>query len=183
MKSHCALLTGSLLGAAIPANASIGTSDGTPQAGATTDQSYIQLARMGGGGGGIRAGGCAHVSAGGSGGGIRGGSSASLNHTANINIHNGNNSYAGGGNYYHGGGGHYYDHWDDHYYHPVAAGIAIGTAAAVTAAVVGSVVYSVPSTCGTVIVNGFSYYQCGSLWCRPQYAGSSVQYVVVTAPR
>ncbi len=78
---------------------------------------------------------------------------------------------------------HYYDHWDDHYYHPVAAGIAIGATAAVTAAVVGSVVYSVPSTCGTVIVNGFSYYQCGTVWYRPQYYGSSVQYVVVTAPR
>ena len=32
-------------------------------------------------------------------------------------------------------------------------------------------------------VNGASYYQCGSTWYQPQYAGSDVQYVVVNAPQ
>jgi hypothetical protein len=41
----------------------------------------------------------------------------------------------------------------------------------------------VPTGCGTAMVNGYSYYQCGATWYQPQYAGSSVQYVVVNAPQ
>jgi hypothetical protein len=62
--------------------------------------------------------------------------------------------------------------------HPVAAGVAVAT----TAAVVGSIIYSLPPSCSTVSVNGFTYQQCGSTWYRPQYVGTSVQYVVVTSP-
>lgn len=200
MKSHCALLAALLLGAAFPANATIGSSDGAPHADAMRNGSYVQLAR---GGGGFHGGGGGHAGGANFGGNIRGGSSPTINHTTNVNI--GSNNYHGGGNNihgetYNGGGGtyihgetyhgggtyihgetyHYYNGWDDH---PIAAGVAFGTAAAVTAAAIGSVVYSVPSSCGTVIVNGFSYYQCGSVWYRPQYYGTTVQYVVVTAPR
>ncbi len=72
------------------------------------------------------------------------------------------------------------DHRRGRYYHPVAAGVAIGATAAVTAAVVGSVVYSLPpSGCSTVITNGISYSQCGSVWYQPRYSGNSVTYVVV----
>src|SRR5215467_1339955 len=78
------------------------------------------------------------------------------------------------------------NHWDDHndhWDHPVAAAAAVGTAAAVTAAAIGSIAYSVPPSCVPVDVNGVTYQQCGSTWYQPQYAGSSVQYIVVTAPR
>jgi hypothetical protein len=62
------------------------------------------------------------------------------------------------------------------------AAAAVATTAAVTAAVVGSVVYSLPPSCTVVVVNGFSYQQCGSVWYQPQIAGSSTTYVVVDAP-
>jgi hypothetical protein len=81
---------------------------------------------------------------------------------------------------------HVDNHWDDHYDHwdhPVAAAAAIGTAAAVTAAAIGSIAYSIPPSCVPVVVNGMTYQQCGSTWYQPQYAGASVQYIVVTAPR
>ena len=77
------------------------------------------------------------------------------------------------------------DDWHDHdddWDHPVAKGIAIGAAATVTAAVIGSIVYSVPPDCRPVVVNGFTYQQCGSTWYQPQYAGSQVTYVVVNPP-
>ncbi|MCC8361535.1 hypothetical protein LK996_00340 [Lysobacter sp. A6] len=72
--------------------------------------------------------------------------------------------------------------WDNDIDHPWAAAAAVGTAAAVTAAAIGSIVYSVPSGCVTTVVNGIAYQQCGSTWYEPQYAGSSVQYVVVSPP-
>ena len=74
---------------------------------------------------------------------------------------------------------HWGNDWNDRYWHPVAAGVAMG----VTAAVVGSMVNQVPSTgCVTTIVNGMSYYQCGSTWYQPSYAGTAVQYIVVNPP-
>jgi len=76
------------------------------------------------------------------------------------------------------------DHHDNWYYdHPVATAAAVTTTVAVTAAAIGSIVHSVPPSCASVVVNGIAYEQCGSTWYQPQYAGSSVQYVVVVAPR
>jgi hypothetical protein len=48
--------------------------------------------------------------------------------------------------------------------------------------VIGSIVYSLPPSCTSVFVNGYTYQQCGSTWYKPQYVGTSVQYVVVTSP-
>jgi len=90
-----------------------------------------------------------------------------VNRDVNVNVNNGYDHYHD-----------YHDDWDDHW-HPVATAAAIG----VTAAVVGSIVSSVPPSCSTVIVNGISYTQCGSTWYQPQYAGTTVQYVVVNPPR
>jgi hypothetical protein len=73
-------------------------------------------------------------------------------------------------------------HWDNDY-HPVARAAAVTTAVAVTAAAIGSIAYSIPPSCVPVNVNGMTYQQCGSTWYQPQYAGTSVQYVVVAAPR
>jgi len=61
------------------------------------------------------------------------------------------------------------------------AGAVVG--AAVTAAVVGTRVTTLPPACSVVIVNGFAYQQCGSVWYQPQIAGSSTTYIVVNAPR
>jgi hypothetical protein len=146
-----------------------------------------------GGGGGMRAGGGANR-------GVRSGGASNINHNANVGANrnfNGNanvnanrninsnvnrntninrNVNVNVNNDYRGG-------WDDHYYHPVATAAAVTAAAVVTAAVVGSVVNSVPPSCGTVVVNGFSYYQCGSSWYQPRYAGTTVQYVVVNPPQ
>jgi acetyltransferase-like isoleucine patch superfamily enzyme len=72
----------------------------------------------------------------------------------------------------------YYDGWDDHW-HPVAAAAAVTA----TAMAVGAIVNSIPPSCQTVVVGGVSYSQCGNTWYRPQYAGTAVQYVVVSPPR
>ncbi len=71
-----------------------------------------------------------------------------------------------GGCCYHSGGGAF------------VAGAVVG--AAVTAAVVGTRVTVLPPACTVVIVNGFTYQQCGTAWYQPQMSGG---YVVVTAPR
>lgn len=65
---------------------------------------------------------------------------------------------------------------------PVATAAAVTTAVAVTAAAVGSIVNSVPPSCVTTVVNGIAYQQCGSTWYQPQYAGTTVQYIVVNPP-
>ncbi|QSX76875.1 hypothetical protein HIV01_016560 [Lysobacter arenosi] len=64
----------------------------------------------------------------------------------------------------------------------MATAAAVTTAVAVTSAVIGSIVYSVPPSCVTSVVNGVAYQQCGSTWYEPQYAGTTVQYVVVNPP-
>ena len=67
--------------------------------------------------------------------------------------------------------------------HPVATGAAFAAGAAVTSAALGSVVYSLPAACSVVAVNGISYQHCGSTWYEPQFAGTSVSYVVVESPQ
>ena len=70
-----------------------------------------------------------------------------------------------------------------HSYHPVATAAAVTATVAVTAAVVGSIVNTIPPSCSIVQVGNVAYQQCGSTWYRPQYYGSSVQYIVVNPPR
>ena len=68
-------------------------------------------------------------------------------------------------------------------YHPVAKTAAVAAATVVTAAVIGSMVSSLPPSCSAVSVNGITYEQCGSTWYQPQFAGSSVTYIVVNPPQ
>lgn len=59
----------------------------------------------------------------------------------------------------------------------VAAGMAIGstmTAASFNAQ---------KSSCSMLVVNGTSYYQCGSTWYQPSYQGGNVTYIVVSPPK
>jgi hypothetical protein len=39
------------------------------------------------------------------------------------------------------------------------------------------------SSCSTLVVNGVSYYQCGSTWYQPSYQGGNVTYIVVSPPQ
>jgi hypothetical protein len=70
----------------------------------------------------------------------------------------------------------------DHGYYRPGAGLAVAGAVAVTAAAIGSVAYSIPSSCVAVVRAGVTYQQCGSTWYQPQYAGTSMNYVVVAPP-
>jgi len=72
--------------------------------------------------------------------------------------------------------------WGGCCFHPVAAAAAVTTAAVATAAVVGSVVNTLPPACSAVVVNGFTYQQCGSTWYQPQFVGGSTSYTVVNPP-
>jgi len=39
------------------------------------------------------------------------------------------------------------------------------------------------ASCSTLVVNGTSYYQCGSTWYQPSSQGGNVTYVVVNPPK
>jgi len=160
---------------------------------ATTQYDDIRLMARGGGGmrgggGGMRAGGGMSRGGSGFGGGsrdIRSSASGNVNFNGNRNF-NGNtninrNTNINVNNNIHGEclGGCYNRGWD----HPVAAAAVVGAAVGATAAAIGSYAYSIPPDCGTVIVNGMSYYQCGSTWYQPQYAGTDLQYEVVNPPQ
>lgn len=71
----------------------------------------------------------------------------------------------------------------DNHWHPVARAAAFTAGAALTAAAIGSVVYSLPPSCTSTTVSGVTYQQCGSAWYQPQFAGTSVSYVVVSPPQ
>lgn len=83
--------------------------------------------------------------------------------------------------HHHGYGYHGYRH-----YHPVAraatAAAVVTTAAVATAAIVGTVVATLPPDCETIIVEGYTYEQCGTDYYEPRYSGDEVEYVVVEAP-
>ena len=162
---------------------------------------------MRGGGGGFRGGGGGFASRGGArssvtrpasrpgygGGGINNRPGNISNRPGNINNRPGNIS---GGNVINnrpvnvadvdvnGGWGGYGD-WNDGccFNHPVAAAAAIGTAAAITSAAIGSVVYSLPSSCSTTTINGFTYENCDGTWYQPQFVGTDMTYVVVSPPQ
>jgi hypothetical protein len=51
-----------------------------------------------------------------------------------------------------------------------------------TSAGLGSVAYSLPASCTVATFDNETYQQCGDVWYRPQYVGTSVQYVVLAAP-
>lgn len=70
--------------------------------------------------------------------------------------------------------GGYYNHG------PSVAGVVAASVA--TAIVVGAIVNSLPPNCTTLVVNGLAYQNCGGTYYQPQYQGSQVTYVVVTAP-
>jgi hypothetical protein len=75
--------------------------------------------------------------------------------------------------------------WDldvDEHWHPAAGAAAVATGAAAGAVAVGSMVYALPGACTSSVINGITYYQCGSSWYQPRFYGTAVSYVVVRAP-
>jgi hypothetical protein len=68
-------------------------------------------------------------------------------------------------------------------YHPVATAVGVAAATTITAAAVGSIVHSVPPSCATAMINGFTYKNCDGTWYQPRYQGTQVNYVVVNPPR
>jgi hypothetical protein len=70
----------------------------------------------------------------------------------------------------------HHDYHHHHVDHPVAATIF-------TAAVIGAIFYTPPPTYTVVVVNGITYYQSGSTWYQPQFAGTTTTYIVVNSPR
>jgi hypothetical protein len=68
--------------------------------------------------------------------------------------------------------------WDYPYWG--AAAFTAGVVA--TTAILGSTVYALPATCTVVTFDNVTYQQCDDTWYRPQYVGTSVQYVVVAPP-
>jgi hypothetical protein len=81
----------------------------------------------------------------------------------NVNIDGGYNGCCGGG----------------YGYHPIAAAATIGAIAVTTSAIVGSYYHTLPSGCTTVIQNGVTYSQCGSVYYQQTMQGSDPVYVVV----
>lgn len=69
----------------------------------------------------------------------------------------------------------------DDWYHPWAAAAVVGATTA-TILAIGTQVSAVPPDCVSVVANGVAYQHCGPTWYQPRYVGSSVQYIVVTAP-
>jgi len=58
----------------------------------------------------------------------------------------------------------------------VWTGVAIGVTSAI---VIGTIVSTLPTGCTTIIQNGISYQQCGTVRYQPQYSGNNVTYIVV----
>jgi hypothetical protein len=82
----------------------------------------------------------------------------------NVNIDGGYNNGCCGGGYG---------------YHPIAAAATIGAIAVTTSAIVGSYYHTLPSGCTTVVQNGATYSQCGSVYYQQTMQGSDPVYVVV----
>ena len=72
------------------------------------------------------------------------------------------------------------DEWDDHHHHyhggvGVVTGVALGEAAS------SDYVTSAPCS-STEVVNGSTYYHCGSTWYSRGYEGGEVVYIIVSPP-
>jgi hypothetical protein len=49
-------------------------------------------------------------------------------------------------------------------------------------AVIGSTYYDLPRGCYERYYGGVLYYQCGSAWYTPRYAGTDMTYIAVSPP-
>ena len=75
------------------------------------------------------------------------------------------------------------DHYHDRYHYGwghgrgVAVGVVVGATAATT-----TYVATLPCQAAAVVVNGITYFQCGTTWYQRAYAGSQVTYMITEAP-
>jgi hypothetical protein len=68
------------------------------------------------------------------------------------------------------------DHWDNW-----ATGAAVVAGAAIVGSAITAATYD-DLDCTRVIVDGFTYSDCGGTWYKPVYSDGDVTYVVVNAP-
>lgn len=87
------------------------------------------------------------------------------------------------------GWGPYWDWYDNDLAWGFATGVVTGAAIASAAAPtvvavgpVGTVVQILPPGCSATVVGGVTYEHCGNDWLKPQYVGTTIQYVVVAPP-
>jgi hypothetical protein len=193
MKHRLALMI-SLTGITLMASSTILVSAAEAQRGGRGGGGGFSRGGGGGGGWGAQAGRASNAPA------MRGGSRSSINqninrgnvNTGNINrgnintgnINTGNinraNINTGNINNINVDVDHHYGYGGAYYRPGYGAGVVAG--AAVGAAIVGSYYRALPANCVTVYRATVSYYQCGSAWYKPVYAGTTVQYVVVVKP-
>jgi hypothetical protein len=77
------------------------------------------------------------------------------------------------------------DDYHGHYYYggyPVGAGLAVATGVAVGTAISASAFRAMSCPMTPVVVNGVTFYQCGSTWYQPAYQGGQMTYIVVNRP-
>ncbi|MDX2481977.1 MAG: DUF2092 domain-containing protein [Desulfuromusa sp.] len=80
------------------------------------------------------------------------------------------------------------DHYNDHYYHgndvavAFVVGTSVGAAAGASASSSTTYVTTLPCTGTAVIVNGASYYSCGTTWYTRGNQGGTVVYMISSAP-
>lgn len=68
----------------------------------------------------------------------------------------------------------HYDRWG----HPVARAAAVTA----TAVAVGTIVASLPPKCTAVVTPNVTYQNCGGVYYKPVYQGTTIQYIVVNQP-
>ena len=71
----------------------------------------------------------------------------------------------------------------DAHWHPAARAAVWSVGATANASTIGAIAFMLPPSCTATQVNSLSYYQCGAVWYQPQFAGTTVTYVVVASPR
>jgi hypothetical protein len=73
-------------------------------------------------------------------------------------------------------GRRYYDYYD------AADWVAAGMVFAVGATLTASAVQALSCQMNPVVVNGTTYYQCGTTWYQRSFSGGDVTYVVIESP-
>lgn len=68
---------------------------------------------------------------------------------------------------------------------PVVVATTVVTTPTVVTTVlpVGTAVAALPAGCGSLLVNGLTYYQCGGTYYQPSYSGPNLVYVVAMPPQ
>lgn len=75
-----------------------------------------------------------------------------------------------------------WDSWDDDWGEGFVAGAVVGGVVGAAVSSEPTYVYTLPPSCGTVVVNGVAYQNCGGAYYLPSYQGTTVVYEEVAPP-